>query len=209
MWPHFSVDKTNIKHIQRSGLSADVVSKKKRITTAREKLWVIMSERQSESENREHIVFYLFSVTESTRPLWTDTLQNLQTHTHKHRHTAKLVRAPVEHTPNINPCKLGISLLFCSKSSKGLSQISVSSRFSLLAWCAPFSRKWWSCFSSPQCSHFVTRLISLIFLFFYFIIIALIHFRHQKRDIVTLDIIMQKGLWNYQSHKSWWKQIWS
>lgn len=136
----FSVDKTIIKHIQRSGLSADVVSKKKRITTAREKLWVIMSERQSESENREqHIVFYLFSVTESTRPLWTDTLQNLQTHTHKHRHTAKLVRAPVEHTPNINPCKLGISLLFCSKSSKGLSQISVSSRFSLLAWCAPFT----------------------------------------------------------------------
>lgn len=85
-----------------------------------------MSERQSESENREHIVFYLFSVTESTRPLWTDTLQNLQTHTHKHRHTAKLVRAPIEHTLNINPCKLGISLLFWSKSSKELSQISVS-----------------------------------------------------------------------------------
>lgn len=124
-------------------------------------------ETKREREQGAHCVLSILRDREHTAPVDWHTAEPSDTHTHKHRHTAKLVRAPVEHTPNINPCKLGISLLFCSKSSKGLSQISVSSRFSLLAWCAPFSRKWWSCFSSPQCSHFVTRLIYLIFHVFF------------------------------------------
>lgn len=41
--------------------------------------------RQGERGRTGRTFFYLFSVTESTQPLWSDTLQTLHRHTHTHR----------------------------------------------------------------------------------------------------------------------------